>query len=447
MNTRLPATLATLGLLYAGGPSAQGHVRLGVEGRANATPWADARGAVVAVAWGATPPGGKADVFVAISRDSGATFAAPVRVNEIEGEPRLGGELPPRVAIVPATSGGPPEIVVAYGAKGATTAIKIRRSRDGGRTFRPEQTLSAPGAAGDRGWQAMTLDATGRAHVMWLDHRGMAARKASGDHQHHEAAAMDGAKMAQLSGLYYATGTPDVSAAASAKADLSAVASAKAEGLPRQGNDWSERELAKGVCYCCKVAMTTTAGGAIYSAWRHVYPGNIRDIAFNVSRDGGRTFSTPARVSTDEWQLAGCPDDGPAMAADDKGAVHLVWPTVIGGATPEGAIFYASSPDGRSFSARQRVPTLGSARPMHPQVAVTRTGALIVAWDEVIAGVRQAALRAVTLDAQGRATFGPERRLSAPGAPSSYPMVVMAARGPLAVWVDAGQVAVSPALR
>jgi len=27
-----------------------------------------------------------------------------------------------------------------------------------------------------------------------------------------------------------------------------------------------------------------------FAAWRHVYPGNIRDIAFTVSRDGGRTL-------------------------------------------------------------------------------------------------------------------------------------------------------------
>ena len=403
-------------LLMAAGPAAQQNiVRLGIEGRANATPWADARGAIVAIAWGATPPGGKADVFVAVSRDSGATFGAPVRVNAIEGEPRLGGELPPRVAIVPSTS-QTPDIVVAYGAKNATTDIKVSRSTDGGRTFRPAETVSAPAAAGDRGWHAMTLDASGRVHVMWLDHRGMAAQK-KGEHAHHEAAAMDGAAMARGSGLYYRPGSGD------------------------------ERELTTGVCYCCKVAITTARDGALFSAWRHVYPGNIRDIAFTVSRDGGRTFAAPARVSVDQWQLAGCPDDGPAMTADAKGTVHLVWPTVIGGDTPEGAIFYASSAGGRTFSARQRVPTLGSARPMHPQVAVTGPGELVVAWDEVIAGVRQAALRPFTVDASGRATFGADHRLSAAGSPSSYPMVVTSAAGPLAVWVDAGRIAAAPVSR
>jgi hypothetical protein len=366
---------------------------------------------MVAIAWGATPAGGKADVFVAVSRDAGATFGPPVRVNATEGEPRLGGELPPRVVILPPRAGQDAEVVVAYGAKNAATEIKVARSRDGGRTFLPAESVSAPGAAGDRGWHAMTLDAAGRAHVMWLDHRGLAARKAE-SHAHREAAAMDGAAMAQLSGLYY---------------------------WPGAG---AERELAKGVCFCCKVAMTAAPGGAIFAAWRHVYPGNIRDIAFTVSRDGGRTFTAPARASADQWQLAGCPDDGPAVTTDAQGTLHLVWPTVIGGDQPEGAIFYASSGDGTTFSPRQRVPTLGAPRPMHPQIAVTGSGALMVAWDEVIDGVRQAAWRSVTIDAGGRPVFGEAHRLGAAGASSSYPMIVATAKRPLAIWVDAGRIAV-----
>ena len=77
-----------------------------------------------------------------------------------------------------------------------------------------------------------------------------------------------------------------------------------------------ERELAKGVCYCCKTALALGGNGAVYAAWRHVYTGNIRDIAFIASTDGGRTFAEPMRVSEDRWELAGCPDDGPSMAVD-----------------------------------------------------------------------------------------------------------------------------------
>src|SRR5687768_3459587 len=69
-----------------------------VPGRSNATPSIAASGSFVAVAWGASAEG-KADVFVAVSRDAGTTFAAPVRVNRIPGEARLSGEMPPRVGL------------------------------------------------------------------------------------------------------------------------------------------------------------------------------------------------------------------------------------------------------------------------------------------------------------------------------------------------------------
>ena len=117
---------------------------------------------------------GKADVFVAVSRDGGARFPEPVRVNGAEGEARLGGELPPRVGLV-ARGRGEPEIVVAYGARHKRRKFGVARSTDGGRTFAASRALQAAGAAGDRGWHAMALDARGVAHVMWLDHRGLAA--------------------------------------------------------------------------------------------------------------------------------------------------------------------------------------------------------------------------------------------------------------------------------
>lgn len=387
-------------------------VVLAVPGRSNQTPWAATLGETVAVAWGASTSDGATDVFLSVSRDGGMSFGEPARVNAIGGEARLGGELPPRVALID-RAGRDPDIVVAYGSKTDATAIKLARSTDGGRTFTEGLALQAPGAAGDRGWHALAIGTSGDAHVLWLDHRGLAAQKAQ-SHEHHEKAAIDGVAMAQHSGLYYrrvgdGVGNP--------------------EGLP-------ERELFTGVCYCCKVAMATMPGGGIAAAWRHVYEGNIRDIAFSISRDEGGTFSPPARVSADGWQLAGCPDDGPAMAVDSDGTVHVVWPTVVGGDTPEGAIFYASSRDGRTFTARQRIPTLGSPRPMHPQIAVAANGRIMVAWDEVVSGVRHAATRPLTFDDAGQPAFGDAIRLAPPQAPSSYPVLVTTPRGVLAVYVS-----------
>ncbi len=65
----------------------------------------------------------------------------PFRSTRSPGEARLGGELPPRVALTPGRGSATPEIVVLWTARGAATAIRTARSRDGGRTFEPPVAL------------------------------------------------------------------------------------------------------------------------------------------------------------------------------------------------------------------------------------------------------------------------------------------------------------------
>ncbi|MCC6988025.1 MAG: exo-alpha-sialidase [Acidobacteria bacterium] len=376
-------------------------------GKSSSAPWIAASGATVAVTWAAAA-GGKSDIFVAMSRDGGATFAAPVQVNTVAGDGRVGGEIPPRVALR-VRAGAAPDVVGAWNAKDQGTEIKIARSADGGATFSPPVSLQAAGAAGDRGWHSLTLDDDGVAHVLWLDHRGLA--KPAGDHAAHtmDAAAEDGVAMAQKSSLYYAA--------------LGA----------RPG---AERAITPGVCYCCKSAIVALPGGRLVSAWRHVYADNMRDIAFTVSRDGGRTFAAPARVSQDGWSINGCPDDGPALAAGADARVHIVWPTVIPGPEPMGALFYAAMRDDTGFTARTRIPTLGAPKPSHPQVVAAGAGRVVAAWDESVGGVRSAAYSVGERHADGSVRFAPATRLAAGGGPSSYPVMAVTNRGVLAAWTS-----------
>ena len=383
-----------------------------VPGRANATPSIAAAGRFVAVAWGASG-GGKADVFVAVSRDGGTTFGAAVQVNTVPGEGRLNGEMPPRVALGSSTGSSLPEIVVLWTARGAATEIKTARSRDGGRTFGKPTSLQVSGAAGDRGWPSLALDRSGRLHAIWLDHRGLAAARAArgGASGHKPGAPHDGVAMAQNSSLYHASIT---------------------------GSSATEHEITKGVCYCCKTALAAGADGTLFAAWRHVYPGSFRDMAFATSRDGGRSFSAPVRVSEDGWAIDACPDDGPAMAVDASGSVHLAWPTVIGGDNPRGAIFYSTMPrGGQRFTKRQQVGTLGGPKPSHPQIVVDSRRRVFVAWDELANGRQTAAVREVRADATGATSFGPIVALSSSES-GSYPALAAAGNRVLAAWATGG---------
>lgn len=389
-------------------------VTLAVPDRASANLSLAAAGDVVAFAWGAATDGGATDIYSAVSRDGGRTFAAPVRVSSAAGA-QLSGEQPPRItlALHPRAEAS---IVVVWTAKGTGgTRLLTARSDDGGRSFGHEATVQGSEAPGNRGWEAAAADRNGQVAAIWLDHRELAEAPSAQMPMHHDGqahsahgAAPDGASRAELSKLYF--GFVDGSEA--------------------------PRALTGGVCYCCKTALVAGADGSLYAAWRHVYPGNIRDIAFTLSRDGGHTFATPARVSEDKWVLDGCPENGPAMAVGTEGRVHLVWPTLVSGSTagsePALALFYSTTDDGRTFSARQRLATEGT--PGHVQIAINAAdGSLLVVWDELKDGARRAAAARGLPDAAGRVQF--VREQIGPGG-SAYPVVVSTASGFVVAWTD-----------
>lgn len=390
MNVRFSRVAVVGAILLASGVSnraATTAVTLAVPGRANANVSLAASGSFVAAVWSASAPAGDTDVFAAASRDGGRTFSAPVRVNSTPGDARVNGEQPPRLALRD-RAGTTPEIAVVWTTKGtAGTKLLTATSVDGGRTFSKSALVPGSDAPGNRGWEAVGAGPGGRFFSVWLDHRKLAQpqqMQMAGEHHHESggpaapstAAPADGVAMAQLSQLY--------------------VASLDGAIAP-QG-------VTGGVCYCCKTAIAAGPANSLYLAWRHVYAGNMRDIAFTVSRDGGRTFAPPVRVSEDKWQIEGCPDDGPSMAVDGQGIVHVVWPSVVterGG--PVKALFHAMTRDGRTFSPRERIPTEGQAN--HPQLAIDAAGTLAVAWDESGTGTRLLASATGALDAGGRVRF------------------------------------------
>ena len=172
----------------------------------------------------------------------------------------------------------------------------------------------------------------------------------------------------------------------------------------------AETRVATDVCFCCKTAVAAGADGSVYVAWRHIYPPNVRDIAVARSTDGGRTFGAPVRVSEDGWAIDGCPDDGPSIAVDARGRLHVAWPTLVAGAParasstpPPWTAAHVCAP-----SARRR----GAGGAAHPQLAVAGDR-VAVAWDQSGgSGPRRGT------SARSRATQG-RRRAAALGAASA----------------------------
>jgi hypothetical protein len=389
-NLTLEATTARLG---AGDGDSTG-VSLASDGHRIAAAWAETRE-------------GHTDVYAAVSENDGETFASAVRVNDIEGDARVSGEQPPRVAL------GRDVVVVWASRANESSRIRMARSTDGGKVFLPAVTLHQEGLAGARGWQAVAIGPDAIIHALWLDGRHAGAGMA----HHHDSS---GAKA-----------MPE--AAASPRQDIMH-ASWSANG------SLIETEVAPNVCFCCKTSIAVGPDHSFYAAWRHIYPTSMRDIAVARSTDGGHTFEAPTRVSLDNWQLSGCPDDGPAMVVDAANVIHVVWPTLVPGNTPSKGIFYAYSTDrGKSFSPRQRLDDPQGTSAAHPAIALNGRDVVVV-WDD-LSPSKERRVRLRRLSQSDTAAWAPESSaglLVSAESPASYPSVTVAGGKIVVAWTGEG---------
>ena len=334
-------------------------IALSVEGRSSASASVAAFGQTVAAVWTASTDD-TSDVYISVSTDGGVTFSAPARVNDIKGDARASGEQAARVMV-----GYRNAVHVVWPAKHeGHTVIRYAGSKDGGRTFSPAVTIAGASLTGARGWHAATLGHDGGVQVVWLDGRNAAPMA----HAHGKGA------------------SKPVRPAGGPRQDIFH-ASWKGDARP------VEHLIQANVCFCCKTAVVAS-GEKVYAAWRHIYPGSLRDIAVARSTDNGATFGDPIRVSEDGWKIDACPDDGPAMAADGHDGVHIAWPTLVAGDAPRKGIFY-STLKGDRFAPRVRLDA-GEADPAHPQIAADHHTNVAVVWDERTSERRRIVFRPIT---------------------------------------------------
>lgn len=374
-------------------PTEQPRQVIGITGRENATPSIASREHEVALTWSAQHESGTTDVFAAISGDDGRTFGNPIQVNGTEAQVRISGEQPPRVAI------GPHVLAVVWTAKRDNlTEVRVARSTDNGRSFGASQAVHPAGLTGARGWASIAVDGQDRVHVVWLDGRNAAPMPK------HEAGAPP-MKHDMRQDVFTAV-------------------------IDTAGHA-TESPVASNVCFCCKTTTVVAADGSSATAWRHIYPGSLRDIGFAMMDPSGAVRGEQVRVSEDHWELDGCPDDGPAMVMTASGAIHIVWPAVLPGEPVKG-IFYASSTDGKQFTPRARMDRLTKGAAAHPQIALTASG-LAVVWDELAGGVKQVMLRERAIDG---GTWS-EPTVFHESVAAYYPVVAATPDGMILAWTSA----------
>lgn len=135
--------------------------------------------------------------------------------------------------------------------------------------------------------------------------------------------------------------------------------------------------VAHGVCPCCRPTIAFGQGGKIHVSWRQVFEGSIRDMALATSNDGGKTFSEPARVATDNWKIDGCPHSGATMAVRGE-RLWISWYS-DGDGSNSGVRLTWSDDGGQTFAPAKLISgEILDAN--HPDMAVADDGRLLLTF-------------------------------------------------------------------
>ncbi len=160
-------------------------------------------------------------------------------------------------------------------------------------------------------------------------------------------------------------------------------------------------------CVCCRSALATGPKSIVAALWRKVLPGDIRDMAFSLSRDGGQSFTPATVVHADHWQFNACPHRGGGVALDAHGQLYVIWYTEGEQGRPK--VLFARSSDAQRFAPPQRLDISTGSIPDYARIAVDASERIGIVWEEATAVRRSVVLRYST---DGGKTFSPAQTLS-----------------------------------
>lgn len=171
--------------------------------------------------------------------------------------------------------------------------VHIAQSKDGGKTWSESFIIHTDGVAAEHGFVTMLPRDDGKIFATWLDGRFTKiegednAHDSHDDHGHGSGGAMT-----------LRTATFDI-----------------------DGKLTDEKELDHRICDCCQTAAVVTPKKTLV-AYRDRSVDEIRDISFVQKTNGG--WSSPSLVHADNWKIAGCPVNGPALA-NHKNNIAIAW--------------------------------------------------------------------------------------------------------------------------
>ncbi len=201
----------------------------------------------------------------------------------------------------------------------------------------------------------------------------------------------------------------------------------RAAVFDRNGAQTSETLIDNRVCECCPTAAALTSDGPIV-AFRDRSNGEIRDIY--VSRLAGGTWTQPAAVHDDKWQITACPVNGPALSASGR-TVAIAWFTAPG---EQGHAFIAFSTDaGKTFGPPVQVDDVGAIGRVDVELLPDRSA--VVSWIEFADQKSQFRFRRV--ESGGSRSASASIAGISPTRASGFPRVARRGNELVFAWTDA----------
>jgi hypothetical protein len=164
--------------------------------------------------------------------------------------------------------------------------VNISISKDAGRSWTKPITPHRDQTQTEHGFVSLIPLADGRLGAIWLDGRNMQNMKETDEH----------APASESMTLRYAT-------------------------IDANGNLADETQLDERVCECCQTSAAVTSQGPV-AVYRDRSETEVRDIY--IVRQVNGSWTTPQPIYADNWQINGCPVNGPSVAADGM-RVAVAW--------------------------------------------------------------------------------------------------------------------------
>ena len=182
------------------------------------------------------------------------------------------------------------------------------------------------------------------------------------------------------------------------------------------------------VCDCCQTSMTLAGDGSVLVAYRDLTEEEIRDMS--IVRYSDSAWSSPLTISDDGWHIAGCPVNGPALAAS-KSLVVASWFTM--GADSKAKVLCAFSKDfGKSFDTPIRIDT---GEPLgRVDIIFIDENIALVSWLETVENKTRIAVR--TVSSEGKLSEVVTVAETLPSRLSGFARMGVTSDGVIIAWTD-----------